>query len=94
MKTIRDQSLTVHGGKLFNSLPFELRNCKDSKETFKSKLDQFLEKLPDKPESQGMYPDPTCRITCGKSNSIIDWIRHLNLTDRRAHLSEEDIKGV
>ena len=42
IKTIRDQSLTVHGGRMFNLLPAELRNFAGKQEMFKKLLDEFL----------------------------------------------------
>ena len=94
VKTIRDQSLTVHGGRLFNSLPSHIRNCTENKESFKNLLDKFLSSIPDKPESQGIYPEPTYYITCKQSHSIIDWTRYLNISDRRPHLTDDDSIGV
>ena len=94
VKTIRDQSLTVHGGRLFNSLPSNIRNCTENKESFKILLDEFLNSIPDKPESQGFYPEPICYTTCKQSNSIIDWIRYLNISNRRPHLTDDDSIGV
>ena len=88
--TIRDQSLSVHGGKLFNSLPQDIRDCKGSKETFKVKLDTFLLDIPDNPALLGMFPDPVCRTSCNNSNSIPDWIRHLKMTHRRKILPDNN----
>ena len=46
-------------------------------------LDEFLSKVPDQPHGPGLYPEPISRISCNNSNILIDWIRHLNLTERR-----------
>ena len=43
VKTLREQTLQVHGCKLFNKMPAEIRNLKAcSVDEFKIKLDQFL----------------------------------------------------
>ena len=87
--TLRDQSLSVHGGKLYNSLPQGIRDFRGSKETFKLKLDTFLSDIPDNPVLPGMYPDPICRNSCKNSNTIPDWIRHLKMTHRRKILPND-----
>ena len=57
-KKMRDQSLVVHGGKIFNLLPSELRNCTYNMDTFKQKLDLFLTRIPDHPPCPGLAPVP------------------------------------
>ena len=42
-------SFSVRGPETFNSLPKELRPLKDGMETFKTKLDIFLNMIPDIP---------------------------------------------
>ena len=80
----REQSLTVRGGSIFNSLPADLRNCTGvTKETFKAKLDSFLEQIPDNPKVSGLHPAPLCQSSLRQSNKIQDWILYLNLGDRR-----------
>ena len=44
-----EASFPIRGPRLFNVLPMEIRNCNGSVETFKSKLDKFLAKIPDQP---------------------------------------------
>ena len=83
VKTLRDQSLTVHGGRLFNCLPYEIRGWTGSKETFKTMLDNFLSDIPDNPVSPGLIPTPVCRTNCRNSNSILAWARFLNTGGRR-----------
>ena len=75
VKTLREQSLLVHGERMFN---LKLRNFIGPKEGRK-----FLAKIPDQPHGPGLYPEPISRITCNNSNSITDWIYYLKLTDRR-----------
>ena len=79
---MRDQSLIVHGGRIFNILPSALRNFTGTKETFKTKLDNFMTKIPDQPACPGLTPAPIDPITCNNSNSLYEWIRHLKLSDR------------
>ena len=81
-QNMRDQSLIVHGGKIFNILPYDIRNCFGSKDLFKEKLDTFLSLIPDQPASPGLTPAPMNVISCKNSNSLYDWIFHLKLTDR------------
>ena len=87
-RSLRLQSLGVHGGKLFNCLPIELRNCTDTKETFKIKLDLFLTNIPDQPVCQGLSPEPVSDISCKNSNSIINWVKYLKIGERRTHTDE------
>ena len=79
---MRDQSLIVHGGRIFNILPLALRNFSGTKETFKTKLDTFLTKIPEQPTCPGLAPAPMDPITCENSNSLYEWIRYLKLSDR------------
>ena len=54
IQKVRDGSLLVHGAKLFNVLPKDLRNCSTcSLPEFKSKLDGFLSQIPDEPIVHG-----------------------------------------
>ena len=89
VKTLREQSLLVYGGRMFNLLPVKMRNFIGPKEEFKIMLDKFLEGIPDQPLGPGLYPEPISRITCSNSNSVTDWIYHLNLMDRRPDLSDD-----
>ena len=74
---IRDQSLVIRGGRIFNALPHNIRNLTNiTLDTFKSRLDAFLQHIPDTPSIPGMYPEPG-------SNDIVDWIHYLHLGDRR-----------
>ena len=67
-KQMREQSLWYHGGNMFNMLPISLRNCCDSLDIFKSKLDDFLKDIPDQPLSTGLIPQPINQITNKHSN--------------------------
>ena len=57
-KNLKDQSLGVHGGRLFNLLPVDLRNFEGSRDEFKTSLDDFLHDILDKPQCDGLHPDP------------------------------------
>ena len=57
IQTIREGSFQKQGPKLFNILPRELRNMtKCGVDDFKSKLDEFLNKIPDQPRCPEMIP--------------------------------------
>ena len=73
IKTLREGSFQIHGGKLFNSLPKKLRDLtKISIEDFKSNLDQYLSSLPDEPKVSGYTPSACSQVDASPSNSIID----------------------
>ena len=80
-----DQSLGVHGGKLFNMLPANLRNFAEPDiEGFKCELDKFLEIIPDCPCTQYLHPAPISPITGKNSNCLLDWIPYLKINNRRS----------
>ena len=64
IRSLIENSFPVQGPRLFNSLPVELRNFQGSFLSFKSKLDEFLAKVVDKPQTPG-YHQPAA------SNSIV-----------------------
>ena len=71
-KSIREQSFQVHGGKLFNSIPKNLRNMAENNvDEFKEKLDLFLQSIPDEPKVEGYVPSACDDLTAKPSNSII-----------------------
>ena len=72
-KTIRENSFSVQGPKLFNALPREIRDISNvSVDTFKSHLDKLLSRIPDQPGIPG-YAGQRAAAT----NSIIDQIPNL-----------------
>ena len=84
VKTLREQSFQVHGPRLFNSLPKDIRNitgCKIS--VFKDKLDNFLTQIPDQPMIGNLVPTPINQDTGRHSNSLIEQIRDFQLRTRR-----------
>ncbi|KAK4325498.1 hypothetical protein Pmani_003952 [Petrolisthes manimaculis] len=57
VKSLIHNSFTYNGTRLFNCIPQQLRDLTGvSPETFKRKLDQWLQKLPDCPPTPG-YPN-------------------------------------
>ena len=92
VRNMRQSSLAVHGGGIFNMLPANIRNFIGTLEEFKNVLDTFLESIPDTPAITGMYPDPVSRsnvTTIRNSNSLVDWILHLGLRDRRPDVIDD-----
>ena len=84
VKTLRESSFQVRGPALFNSLPLEIRDLTGcSLNSFKNSLDTLLDKIPDTPISQTYIPIPTDRLTATPSNSIVDWLRYLEVSSRR-----------
>ena len=63
--TLRDQSFSCNGPRLFNILPKELKEL-DSLPTFKVQLDRFLKLFPDTP--------PTPGYVAVNANSLLDWV--------------------
>ena len=49
VKTLKEESFIVHGPKLFNAVPKELREFSGTLCTFKIRLDKFLKSINDKP---------------------------------------------
>ena len=83
IQTLRENSFQVHGPKLFNCLPPQLRNLtKCSVIDFKTKLDLVLEMVPDEPNVTGCeYTPRACdQFNGNPSNSIIDQIRSITFT--------------
>ena len=66
VRNAREASLSVRGARLFNLLPRELRDTfTGSVDQFKSRLDSWLETVPDQPTIPG-------RPRAAASNSLID----------------------
>jgi hypothetical protein len=78
IKTLRENSFQIHGPRLFNCHPVQIRNLKNcSVEEFKTDLDLVLEKVADEPKVSGSkYTPSACDLYSGNpSDSIIDQIR-------------------
>ena len=66
----------MEGAKIVNSIPQDIRLFTGKLDQFKSKLDAYLETLPDQPQTESLIPD-AMTIYRVPSNSIIDWARKL-----------------
>ena len=81
IQTLRENSFQVNGAKVFNSLPKKIRNLTNIPlEEFKSKLDSYLETLPDEPQLPNYTPSTCNQVTAKPSNSIVD---HARMPTRR-----------
>ena len=79
IKTKLFNSFTVNGPRLYNLLPVDLRDMiNEPTETFKRKLDAFIENIPDHPQVPGYKP--FCQT---ESNSLTEMIPHYR--KRAAH---------
>ena len=66
IRRARERSLRVHGAKLFNLLPHNLRNENSGDfALFKNHLDIFLSTVPDQPTTPGL-------VRAAMSNSLLD----------------------
>ena len=83
IQKVRLSSLAVRGPRLFNALPWHIRNLtRCDVNSFKDKLDKFLSTVPDEP----LVPGYTQYRRCD-SNSLIDWCTS-------SHLRQMDDLGV
>ena len=71
-------AINWEGVKLFNCLPHKIRTFTGSKLAFKNILDQFLCMIPDQPETSSDKPGGRT-LTGDSSNSIVDWLRVLDI---------------
>ena len=84
-QTKRTQSFQYVGPRLFNTLPRYLRDKLDvSLDTWKSELDNLLERIPDNPHTPDTIPGLCDHYTAGPTNSLIYWLPFLGLNDRRS----------
>ena len=76
VQSLREASFQVHGPRLFNKLPKNIRNLTNcSVDDFKSKLDQFLENIPDEPRVSNLVPTASSQVTARASNSLLEQIK-------------------
>ena len=80
MRSMKECSIFRHGPKLYNSLPKCLREWDGSFSSFKCLIDNFMSLIPDRPCLQG-YHSNNYDLNGGMTNSIIHWIRNLDLSD-------------
>ena len=83
-KSQRQQSFQYMGPLLFNALPVSLRKHDIlSSAHWKMDLDIFLQQIPDYPITS-KYTSGFCDVFTSKpTNSLIKWIPHLGLSNRR-----------
>ena len=68
VRKAREQTIAVHGARIFNLLPKHLRNNDTADfEMFKNHFDLFLAEIPDQPSAPGL-----CRAA--KTNSLLDQV--------------------
>ena len=68
VRHLKDASVTIHGTRLFNLLPADIRNLSGCNvDRFKNRLDRYLERVPDEPQIH----DYTAQRRA-ESNSLID----------------------
>ena len=71
VKRARESSLQVRGARLFNCLPRDIRDTfTGSPEAFKSKLDDWLARIPDQPTIPGVQRAAT-------TNSLLDQVQYI-----------------
>ena len=94
VQTLREQTFQINGPQLFNSLPAYLRNItKCGVDDFKTKLDKYLEKVPDEPSMRGLVPR-ACTSEARPSNSILDQSRRIQMSSWPAdHMAKETHGG-
>ena len=84
LRKLQNQSFLIHGPKVFNSVPKNIRNITQcSVEVFKRKLDGWLNSLPDEPPTSGS------ERTRAESNSIPHQVQFLETERRRAVLQDD-----
>ena len=72
------QTLPINGRSLFNMMPRYIRDIQDvSIDSFKNKLDKYLETIPDCPRTNNLLPVPINPISNKNSTCIMDWIRYI-----------------
>ena len=81
---LRRNSIMIRGPELFNLLPSDLRDLSISQEVFKSRLDEYLTLLPDRPRI-GM---PLKSFQSNKLDEVIrQWKWTMNAAPRHSHNS-------
>ena len=79
VKSLRENSFQIVGPRLFNCLPQNIRNLrKCSIEEFKSKLDEYLARIPAEPKLPGYTPSASDLFSGQPSNCLVDQIRNYN----------------
>ena len=72
VQTLRENSFSVRGPALFNSIPKDIRDFDGSLATFKRRLDKFLATVPDRPMLLQYYQ-------CSASNGLVDQLAQMRV---------------
>ena len=86
---LREQSFHYIAPHIFNALPRYLRDSVDTPANWKTQLDSFLNMTPDLPVTSEAAPGLCDPVTATASNSVLHWIPHLHLDDRRGRLDPQ-----
>ena len=79
----REQTFQYIGPRLYNILPRKLRDDQSStSDEWKCLLDTYLSQIPDNPLTTEAIPG-LCSYESVPTNSILYWIPHLHIDDRR-----------
>ena len=96
---LMERSLKIEGSKLFNTMPYHIRNLSGSKESFKLNLDKLLSIIPDQPSTRGLVPHALTE-DCQATNSLKYWIKTLSLqfwtppTNKNAGLPDDSARST
>ena len=86
VKSLRFKSFAIHGPRLFNVLPANIRNTTECPvDTFKRKLDKFLRSVPDEPQITGYTA-----MRRADSNSILEMHCHATTAQLVESLEESE----
>ena len=77
IRTIRERTVSIHGVRIFNSMPRIIRDFNGDFSGFKSLVDIYLMDIPDCPILDGYISHNLDRDN-KPSNSLIDWNANLN----------------
>ena len=84
MVASRENSIHYTAPRLWNSLPRYLRDdVTANPKEWKTKLDELLSIVPDNPKTIESTPGVCNPVTVDPSNSLVHWLPHLGLNNRR-----------
>ena len=92
LQTLKNNSISIEGIKIFNNLPKALRAYQGPPTKYKDHLDKFLYEIPDQPRGLNRMNPEAEDINCRTSNNIRDWTRKLNLQDWTSEILAQDYK--
>ena len=74
VRSLREGTFSVNGAQLFNILPKDIRNLTNVElSVFKDKLDEFLQTIPDEPQSPGYVGSRQA-----ESNSLLHMVQNVD----------------